>query len=198
MELTPQNLLDNGRLHAEEPSPSGKARGMKRNIFVVLGLVIVLLGFSALSEGQEKAAAQEVVQKVQEAAKSLSQSGKAGLAQFDKKESLWVWKDTYVFVLDCTKGTVAAHPFRPDLVGKDDTKLKGTRGTEFFPKLCEATKTPSGVWVEYWWPKPGEKEGSRKVSYALPVSNTPYIVGAGIYDDKAIIIELQKLTSSGK
>ena len=171
---------------------------MKRNIFVVPGVVIFLLGFSALSEGQEKAAAQEVVEKVQKAAKSLSQSGEAGLAQFDKKESRWVWKDTYVFVFDCAKGTIAAHPFRPDLIGQDDTNLKGTKGTEFFPKSCEATKTSDGVWVEYWWPKPGEKEGSRKVSYALRVSNTPYIVGAGIYDDKATITELQKLTSSGK
>ena len=65
---------------------------MKRNIFAVLGVVILLLGFSTLSEGQEKAAAQEVVEKVQKAAKSLSQSGEAGLAQFDKKESPWVWK----------------------------------------------------------------------------------------------------------
>jgi len=62
--------------------------------------------------------------------------------------------------------------------------LRGTKGTEFFPKLCQATKTPSGVWVEYWWPKPGEKRGSRKVSYALEAGDTPYIVGAGIYDDK--------------
>ena len=99
---------------------------------------------------------------------------------------------------DCAKGTIAAHPFRPALVGKDDTNLKGTKGTEFLPKFCEATKTPDGVWVEYWWPKPGEKEGSRKVSYALRVSNTPYIVGAGIYDDSATITELQKLTSPGK
>jgi len=60
-----------------------------------------------------------------------------------------------------------------------------------------SNKNPAGVWVE-WWPKPGEKEGSRKISYALRVSNTPYIVGAGIYDDKATIIELQKLTSPGK
>ena len=79
------------------------------------GVVIFLLGFTTFSEGQEKAAAQEVVEKVQKAAKSLSQSGEAGLAQFDKKESPGVWKDTYVFVFDCAKGTIAAHPFRPDL-----------------------------------------------------------------------------------
>jgi hypothetical protein len=167
-------------------------------ILIALGAMIFLFGSSMPSEGQERATAQEVVQKVQDAAKILSQSGEAGLAQFDKKESPWVWKDTDVFVFDCAKGTIAAHPFRPDLIGKDDTKLRGTRGTEFFPKLCEATKSPSGVWVEYWWPKPGEKEGSRKVSYALTVSNTPYIVGAGIYDDKATIIELQKFSSPGK
>jgi hypothetical protein len=51
----------------------------------VPGVVIFLLGFSALSEGQEKAAAQELVEKVQKAAKSLSQSGEAGLAQFDAR-----------------------------------------------------------------------------------------------------------------
>ena len=101
---------------------------MKRNIFVVLGLVIFLFGFCTVSEAQEKAVAQEVVQKVLEAAKSLSQSGEAGLAQFDKSESPSVWKDAYVFVFDCAKGTIAAHPFRPDLIGKDDTELKGTKG----------------------------------------------------------------------
>lgn len=171
---------------------------MKRNIFVVLGVFSFVLGISKLSVGQEKATASEVIQKVREAANTLSQSGEAGLAQFDKKESPWVWRDTYVFVFDCVKGTIAAHPFRPDLIGKNDAELKGSKGTEFFPKLCEATKNPSGVWVEYWWPKPGETEGSRKVSYALKVSNTPYIVGAGIYDNKATIAELQKLTSQAK
>jgi len=26
----------------------------------------------------------------------------------------------------------------------------------------------SGVWTEYMWPRPGEKEGSRKLAYCLP------------------------------
>jgi len=76
--------------------------------------------------------------------------------------------------------------------------LRGTKGTEFFPKLCKATETPSGVWVEYWWPKPDEKKGSRKVSYALKAGDTPYIVGAGIYDEKTPIADLEKLTSGAK
>jgi signal transduction histidine kinase len=54
------------------------------------------------------------------------------------------------------------------------------------------------VWVEYWWPKPDEKQASRKVSYGLRAANTPYVVGAGIYDDKTKVEDLEKLTSGAK
>ena len=172
---------------------------MKNKILIVLGGVTFLLfSISRFAAGQEKATPQEVIQKVHAAADTLSQSGEASLAQFNQKHGPWVWKDTYIFVFDCPKGTIAAHPIRPDLIGKDARSLKGAKGTEFFPKLCEATANPSGVWVEYWWPKPGEEQASRKVSYALQARNTLYIVGAGIYDDKARVADLEKLTSGAK
>jgi cytochrome c len=85
-------------------------------ILVVLGLT--LLGISSFAAGQEKATPQEVIQKVHAAANALSQSGESGLAEFDQRHSPWVWKDTYIFVFDCAKGTTAAHPIRPDLVGR--------------------------------------------------------------------------------
>jgi cytochrome c len=171
---------------------------MQGKMLIACGLTLLVFGTSKFAAGQEKATPQEVVQKVHEAANTLSQSGEGGLAQFNQKNGPWVWKDTYIFVFDCPKGTIAAHPIRPDLVGKGARSLKGAKGTEFFPKLCEATTRPSGVWVEYWWPKPGEKQASRKISYALKAGNTPYVVGAGIYDDKASIAELEKMTSGTK
>ena len=169
-------------------------------IFVGLGVALFVLGNSSTAAGQEKATAQEIVSKVQEAANTLAKSasspaGEASLTQFNQKDSPWVWKDSYVFVLDCSKNTIAAHPIKADLVGKDTTKMPDTKGNLFFGQLCAATKKPSGVWVEYWWPKPGEKEGSRKISYAQQAGNTAYVVGAGIYDDKATIAELEKTTS---
>ena len=89
-----------------------------------------------------------------------------------------------------------AHPIKPELVGKDTLSIMDTRGKNVFPRdFCDAAKKPPGVWIEYWWAKPGEKEGSRKVSYLLSAKGTPYVVGAGIYDDKATIAELSKLTS---
>jgi cytochrome c len=171
---------------------------MKTRIISLSGMLLFLLSIASFAGGQDKATPQEVIQKVREAANTLSKSGESGLPQFNQESGPWVWKDTYIFVFDCPKGTIAAHPVRHDLVGKDARTLKGARGTEFFPKLCEATNNPSGVWVEYWWPKPGEKEASRKVSYAIKAGNTPYIVGAGIYDDKTSVADLQKLTGEDK
>lgn len=74
--------------------------------------------------------------------------------------------------------------------------LKDTKGKNVFPEgWCDAARKLSGVWIEYWWSKAGEKEGSRKLSYSLGAKGTPYVVGAGVYDDKATIAELSKLTS---
>jgi cytochrome c len=170
-------------------------------ILVGLGVALLVLGISNTAVGQEKASAQEIVSKVQQAADTLAKAatapaGEASLKQFNQKGGPWVWKDTYIFVLDCSKNTIAAHPIKPELVGKDITQMTDTKGNQFFGQLCAATKNPSGVWVEYWWPKPGEKEGSRKISYAQQAGNTAFVVAAGIYDDKATIPELEKLSAA--
>ncbi len=166
-------------------------------ILVVLAVAFLIVALSSVAVGQDKATAQEVVAKVREAASTLSKTG--DLAPFNQKQGPWVWKDTYIFVDDCDKKVVVAHPIKPEQVGQDIMSIKDTRGKNLYPDpqgFCDAAKKPSGVWIEYWWPKPGEKEGSRKISYYLGAKGTPYVVGAGIYDDKATIAELSKLTGA--
>jgi len=108
-----------------------------------------------------------------------------------------VWKGTYIFVFDCDKKLRVAYPLKPETVGTDITLIKDTKGKNLYQEgFCDAAREPSGVWLEYWWPKPGEKEGSRKLTYSLSAKGTPYVVGAGIYDDKATIAELSKLTGT--
>jgi len=172
---------------------------MKRNnTLIIFGtLPVLVFCLACLAAGQEKATGPEIIKNVQAAANALSKSGESGLAEFNKKPSPWVWKDTYIFVLDCSKGVMAAHPMKPELVGKDVLTMKDTKGNLFFGQLCGATKASSGVWVEYWWPKPGETTGSRKVSYAFPAAGTPFVAAAGVYDDNAAIGDLEKL-SRGK
>ncbi len=48
-----------------------------------------------------------------------------------------------------------------------------------------------GGWFEYPFPKPGEKGPSRKVTYMLAVPGTPYVVGAGVYDETVTLEQLQ-------
>jgi cytochrome c len=118
------------------------------------------------------------------------------LAQFNQKQSPWVWKDTYIYVVECDKRVEAANPIKPEIVGLDIGTIKDTKGKIVYPEsFCNEARKPSGEWIEYWWPKPGEKEGSRKVSYNLGAKGTPYVVGAGVYDDKASVAELSKLSS---
>ena len=164
-------------------------------IFAAVTVALLNLVLCAVAVGQDHATAQEVVAKVREAASTLSKTG--DLAPFNQKQGPWVWKDTYIFVEDCNKKVQVAHPIRPELVGIDFMSIKDTKGKNVFPEgFCDAAKKPSGVWYEYWWPKPGEKEGSRKLAYGLSAKGTPYVVAAGVYDDKATIKELSKLTST--
>jgi signal transduction histidine kinase len=111
-----------------------------------------------------------------------------------------VWKDTYIFIYDCDKKVMAAHPIKPEMIGQEISTIKDAKsGKIIIPDaaaFCKTVKdTPSGVWKEFWWPKPGEKEPSRKLAYYLSAKGTPYLAIAGVYDDKATIAELSKLTS---
>ena len=167
---------------------------MKRGkIFAGAAVALLNIGLCTVAVGQDHATAQEVVAKVREAASTLSKTGDP--AQFNQKEGPWVWKDTYIFIQNCDTKLIVAHP-NPERVGQNFMSQKDTKGKQMFQKdYCEAAKKPSGVWSEYWWPKLGEKEGSRKLTYSLGAKGTPYLVGAGVYDDKATIAELSKLTS---
>ncbi|HYN14692.1 MAG TPA: cache domain-containing protein [Terriglobales bacterium] len=174
-----------------------------RQLLVVLGLALLVFGVTRGATAEEKATPQEIINKVQEAASVLAKSAeakpaRAALEQFDQKQGPWVWKDTYIFVVDCGQAIIAAHPMNPELIGKEALSLLDTKGHPFFWQVCDALKKPSGIWLQYWWPKPGQKEGSRKISYALRAGNTPYVVGAGVYDDKATIADLEKLTRRAK
>ncbi len=167
---------------------------MSRSSLVLAFVTVVLvfcLAYPAIS--QDKATPSEIVSQVRSAAATLAKTGDPGLTEFNKKPSPWVWKDTYIFVLDCSKNVMAAHPMKPELVGKDILSMKDTQGKAFFEELCGVSKTASGLWVEYFWPKPGDTAGSRKISYALKAAATPYVVAAGVYDDKISIGELGQI-----
>ncbi|MFZ0797952.1 MAG: cache domain-containing protein [Terriglobales bacterium] len=167
-------------------------------IFAGVTIALLNIALCTVAVGQDHATAQEVVAKVREAASALSKTG--DLKQFDQKSGPWVWKDTYIFIQDCSKKVMAAHPIKPEMVGQDLSSVKDAKtGKSLFPDSAAYCKqvqdSPSGVWGEYWWPKPGATEPSRKIAYHLAAKGTPYIVNAGIYSDTATVKELSKVSS---
>ena len=141
-----------------------------------------------------------MVRKVRQAAQDLAKAGEAGLATFNSTNPTSVWKDSYTFVVSCQGGqaVTVAHPTRPELKGRPvaEALAFGPRpGERIAAEFCAAGRQPHGGWVEYNFPKLGGAQPARKVSYLLAAPGTPYLVGAGIYDENATVEELDKLAS---
>ena len=150
------------------------------------------MGLSAGAWAADAATADEVVAKTKEAAADVKAHADVALTEYDKKDGKWAWKDTYVCVLDCTKGVVKAHP-NEKVKGMKLTDLKDkATGKEFGTALCDAAKKANGGWVEYMWTKPGAEGNHRKVAYVLSAGN--YAVSAGVYDDKLTVQQLEAKT----
>lgn len=165
-----------------------ETRGEKMRKCAAIMLVVfmgIVLASSALAESATR---DECVTKCKEAAKLIIDKGQeAALPELNNKDGKFVWKDSYVFVLDFS-GKHLTHPLRPELVGKNviETKIDG----KFVVKeMIEVAKTKGEGWVEYMYPKPAElkkpeKERilSKKVTYIYRVPDKDIFVGAGVWE----------------
>ena len=172
---------------------------MKRTHSLIAAFVFVALlaiPFSA-AVAQDKATPQEVYELILKAVPILESLGEAGLEAFKDPKGEFVYKDTYVLVLDCAGMVLAAHP-NNKLIGIDLTKNMDknpdpAKRKNHDQEICDVSKNPNGGWVEYYWEKLGESAPSRKISFALQVPGTDYTLVAGIYDDNTSVEELNKM-----
>lgn len=157
-----------------------------KKMMLLIACAVLFSSVHVRAEG-DKATPQDVYNLVLKAYEVVKALGEKSLPAFNDPKGEFVFKDTYAFVQRCPSD-MAAHPFAME-------KLKGTDLDKAFPfnrPLCQAGEQSGGGWVEYMWPKPGETEPSRKVSYSLRVEGTPYTVMSGIYSDAAKVDELNK------
>ena len=81
-------------------------------------------------------------------------------------------------------GTILMHPANPELETKSIIDLKDANGKAFMREFIEMAKTKGSGYVDYMWPKPGEKSPSKKLSYVKRTKmpdGEMVIVGAGTY-----------------
>ena len=169
---------------------------MKKTLFVIASLLIGLSIALVTATAEERATPEEVYQKVVDAAIMIESLGEDGLKALSNTKE-FVWKDSYVWAVDCEKGVCVAHP-NEKYIGLELNKVWDKNKDEskrklFNLELCEGSKNPFGVWVEYYWERLGYDEPQRKISFMINVPNQPYQVTAGIYDDETSVQELMQL-----
>ena len=90
---------------------------MRRIITIILAVLLALC--LAVPAFADKATKGEIIAKVKEAATMITNKGQdTAFKEINNKEGKFVWKDTYVFVLDF-EGTLLARPFRQGAIGKN-------------------------------------------------------------------------------
>ena len=153
---------------------------------LILSMVLVLMATASQAE-DKKVTPQDVYDMVLKASYVLENLGDEGLKAFSNKEGEFWKDDLYITVWNCDEKRMVFH-INPKLIEMGDKAwdLQGKMGVYLGRELCEASKNPNGGWVEYWWPKPGETEPSRKITFITQVPGQPFQVTAGIYDETTI------------
>ena len=156
-----------------------------RKIFMLTLVLSILLFFSgAAFADSHKATVAECIEMCKLAAEELLKDKDAALEEISKKDGKFVWKDSYVFVMDL-KGKMLAHPMIPGLMKMDSLLTVPDKNPKepkmLFVEFVVLAGTKGEGWVEYMWPMPGSTEPSLKETYIYRVPGTTMFTGAGIY-----------------
>lgn len=139
--------------------------------------LVVVVGFclTGYSFADDKT---ECIAKCEAAAKMMKEDFTGALAEINKKDGKFVKGNIYVLAM--RGGVVVAHPFKPKYIGVDLIDLKDKEGKEFVKEYIKVVKEKGSGWVDYKYPKPGEKKLSDKSTYVLKVDDN-YYVASGYY-----------------
>lgn len=137
---------------------------------------------------------QQIVAKVKEAAALIEKEGEAAFPKL-RGDSPFIFGGTYIWIHDLDTNVMYMHPIKPKMEGKSQAGMADVKGKPIFIEMARVISEQGGAgWVDYVWPKPGEKEPSLKVSYVKLAKHggKNYVLGCGAYD-----ITLEEIQKSG-
>lgn len=152
----------------------------------IAGIAVLLCLGLAGNVLAESATKDECIAKTKEAAKMISEKGlDAAVAELNKKDGKFVWKDSYVFLVDFD-GKMLAH-INPALVGKNVLDMKDksedqAKAKFLFKEFTEVAKGKGEGWSGYMWSNPGDPKPRKKISYIYRVPGKNMYTGAGIWE----------------
>ena len=148
--------------------------------------VILLAGMllSNVAGAEERATREECIAMTKAASAMLEADKTAGIKEITNPKGKFVWKDSYVFLMD-KSGKMLAHPFNPELLKKDsllgETDKNQVKPKKIFIEFIDVAFNNGEGWIDYKWPKPNKKVPSDKFTFIHRVGWTDMFVGAGTY-----------------
>lgn len=147
----------------------------------VLACLMVVSVFCCAAIAQDRATKDECVTKVKEVAKIAQEKGlQAAVDAVMAPGSPYVWKDSYVFMVD-TSGNILAHPGSPKLVGQNGMGMKDANGKLHVAEYVQLGKEKGEGWVDFMWIVYATKEVKPKQTFVYRVPGTETLVLAGVY-----------------
>ena len=156
---------------------------------VVMAAMAAVIGLTLSTQAVEPAPAKQaaitkdqMVKFVDEAAAYVKKAGKdAALKEFSNPKGSFVREkgQLYIYAYDF-KCVCLAHGFTPDLVGKDLTEKKDSKGLLVIQKLRDTVAKNGKGFVDFYWINPATGKEEPKVGYVVKVDDT-FWLGSGIY-----------------
>jgi cytochrome c len=157
---------------------------MLPRILLFLGLVMAF-SQAAFSQDQPPLSpeAKRIEALVNKAAALVEIKGKAAFSEFRQRGSEWWSGDIYLFAYS-HYGTVILNSAFPEREGQAYHGEEDKEGKAFHDALLDTAQTKGSGWVDYWVPKPGQTEPSRKWTYVKAVkAKGVALIGAGFYSE---------------
>jgi signal transduction histidine kinase len=125
-----------------------------------------------------------IADKVDQAVELIATEGEAAFPELRSKSGGFRFYDSYLFVMD-SGGVQLVNAAFPENEGKNLLDLKDTNGKVIGREMLAVLADADSGWVDYMWPRPGDKPASQKSSYVRKVTlgDKTLVVGAGYYRD---------------
>lgn len=127
-----------------------------------------------------------VVEQVDDAAELILEKGEEAFAELRDKASGFRFYDSYVFVMDAASGVHLVNAGFPEREGTVMIDYADENGKLVGREMLALLETADAGWVDYVWPRPGERRARQKSAYVRKVAlpdGRMLVVGAGIYVD---------------
>jgi len=126
-----------------------------------------------------------LVDTVDHAAALVAKKGKDAFTALRDKKGPFRYANVYIYIIDMNDGTALVNAAFPKFEGTNRLDAKDANGKLIVRDTIAMLRKNETGWINYMWPKPGETNPSKKMSYVrrVKIDGKLAYIGAGMYLD---------------